>query len=165
MPTFNSLDQLFKALQVDIMQILQKTGNEIKGVLRQTIQRDWYNRPDYNASTTQYLRTLQLLDSISMKPVQTNGNTFSVEIYYDTSKIIPMDGTDQYPWTRHKSIIDSASSAEALPYYIEYGNGDSPIYQYEGVHPVQTVYEWERDDKYVLNRFKELLRDKGYIVI
>lgn len=158
----SSMSELNKILHLQVIEILKKVGKEIQGVLRDEVDKAWYNRSGFDFDNSQYERTMQLLESISLSPLEVTGNQYQVKIYYDTSKIIPMYGTDSKPWSRHQSVIDGRSSAEALPYYIEYGNGDSSIYQYEGVHPVQNVIDWERSDKYVLHRFKELLEDKGF---
>lgn len=158
MTTVNSWSELEKILHKQIIEILNKIGTEIKGVLRDELNKSWYQSHEPSS----YERSFQLLESISLSPLTVTGNEYSVQIYYDTSKIIPMDGTMNKPWTRHKSIVDDRSSAEALPYYIESGNGNSPIYQFEGVSPVENVLEWQEEDKYVLHRFKELLEDKGY---
>lgn len=162
---FNSISSLMKYLNTNILASIQKIGNEIKGVLKNTVNKEWYQRPDFDVGNSQYLRTMQLLDSITLSPVVSSGNTYTIQIYYDTSLITPMDGTDKYPWTKHKSIVNGSSSSEQLPYYIEFGNGDSSIYSYEGVHPVQKTIDWAKEDRYLLYRFKELLESKGFVCV
>lgn len=162
MTTITNFSQIDGILHKHILDIIRKVGKEIQGVLKNEVNKSWYKRAGFDASKSQYDRTMQLLNSISLAPVIVTGNTYSVKIYYDTSKIVPMDGTQGKPWTRHKSVVDGSSSNEALPYYIENGNGDSSIYQYNGVHPVANVKNWIYDDKYILHRFKELLQDRGF---
>jgi len=140
-----------------IADFLAIVGKEAFEILYHEVEVNWYGR----MTPTDYDRTMQLLHSITVSPVKKVGGEYQVKIYYDTDKIIPMDGTSEYPWTRHKSIVDGESSAEALPFFIEYGNGDSPIYQYKGSHPVQTTYQQLVDDSHLLVRFKELFQRKG----
>jgi len=159
MPSYRNLNDLFIHVGKEyIEKIVGKIGKESFDMLYKEIEVEWYNR---RFTPQQYDRTMQLLHSLTYTPVIKNKNEWYVKIYYDTDKIIPMDGTVDKPWTRHKSIVDNESSAEALPYYIEYGNGDSPIYQYEGVSPVGNVKGRLIEDNYVLERFKEILALKG----
>jgi hypothetical protein len=156
--TVSSLSELNKIIELAIIQNIQKIGEEIKGVLRHFVQENWYNR---SYEPQQYERTFQLIDSLTVSPVKINGNEYSVQIYYDTDKILPMDGTSDKPWTRHKSIVTQTPSGVYLPLWIEEGQ-DSSIFSFEGVHPVQDTIDWVEEDKYLLNRMKELLEKKGF---
>jgi hypothetical protein len=158
MPEFRDIKSLNAYIERQYIEnFLATVGKEAFEILYHEVEVNWYGR----MTPTDYDRTMQLLHSITCSPVKKINGEYQVRIYYDTDKIIPMDGTDGYPWTRHKSIIDGESSAEALPYYIEFGNGDSPIYQYEGTHPVQTTYDQLVQDSHLLVRFKELFEKRG----
>lgn len=159
MPEFRTIKEMNQWIEKTYMvDFMNRIGEEIKGMLRSEVDALWYRRA---FTPQQYERTYQLLESISLSPVKKTNGEYWCKIYYDTDKIIPMDGTETMPWTRHKSIVDGESSAEAIPAFIEYGNGDSPIYQYDGVHPVQNVRERLHEDNHLLTRFKELFELKG----
>lgn len=160
MTTVRNLSELEVILHKQIIEILNKVGNEVKGVLKNELKKRWYN----NFEPQQYERTFQLLNSISLSPLKVTSNIYEVKVYYDTSKIVPMDGTAENPWSRHQSIVTGAPSNEMLPEWIENGQHSS-IFSFIGVHPVEGTYEWLKDDNYILNRFKELLRDRGFKVI
>jgi hypothetical protein len=158
---FTTWDSLFKYLEEQVEVNIQKIGEEIKGVLRNNVRLLWYERdftPQY------YTRTYELIDSITCrKAKKTAIGTYEVEIYFDTDKINPYP-SENGEWSKHESITDGSNVSQYIPQYIEEGQNSS-IYSYEGVHPVRETVDWEKDDRYLKNRMKELLEDKGFICI
>lgn len=161
MPDFKSIKELNKYIERKyIEEFIKKIGKEVYNILYNEVRVEWYQRNGIDWEPKDYERTFQLLNSITCSPVFRNGNEYLVKIYYDTDKIQPMFGTEDKPWTRHMSIINHKDVSEAIPYYIEYGN-NSPIYEYQGVHPVKNTLEQLDEDKHLLTRFKELFELKG----
>jgi hypothetical protein len=161
---FRNFAELIKHLENNILIDIQKIGEEVKNILRNNVRVLWYERNGMNWSPRDYERSWQLIDSITCKKALKVGDKYQVEIFFDTDKIQPMYGTDDKPWTRHMSIVDNHSVADAIPYYIEYGN-NSPIYEYEGVHPVETTITDLKSDDYIKERLKELLEKQGYKIL
>jgi hypothetical protein len=162
---FSDFNALIKHLENNIVLDIQKIGEEVKNVLRNNVRVLWYERNGMNWTPQDYERTWQLIDSISVSKAIKLGNKYQVEVYYDTDKIVPMYGTEDKPWTRHMSITDFSDVSEAIPFWVEEGNNNSPIYSYEGVYPVKTTIEDLKSDDYIKTRLKELLEMQGYRVI
>ena len=162
---FSDFNSLIKHLENNILIDVQKIGEEVKTVLKNNVRVLWYERNGTGWTPQDYERSFQLINSITCKKAIKVGNKYQVEIYFDTDKIQPMYGTDDKPWTRHMSITDFEDVSEAIPLWIEEGNNNSPIYSYEGVHPVQTTIDNLKSDNYIKERLRELLKTQGYKVL
>jgi hypothetical protein len=159
MPEFHDLKSLNDFLEKQYMiDFMTRIGKEVFDILYAEVNVGWYQRA---YTPQQYERTMQLLHSITVSPVKKINGEYQVEIYYDTDKIIPLDGTADKPWSRHMSIIDGSDWSDAIPYFVEYGNGDSLVYQFEGTHPVENTYKQLLSDNHLLTRFRELFAIKG----
>lgn len=163
MPTFTNLSDLFKYIEKEIPINLEKIGEEVKSVLRNNVRLLWYGR---SFTPTHYTRTMEYIDSISLKKAKKVGDSWQVEIYFDTDKINPYPA-ENGEWSKHESITNGEDMSAAIPYFIEFGNnpnGKNPIYEYEGVRPVGETIDWIKEDNYLRNRMIELLEMKGYKV-
>jgi hypothetical protein len=166
MKKFTSIKTLFKYIEPIIQYNLEKIAGEIKDVLKNTVQIDWYN----SHTPKNYERTNQLIDSISVTKAEKINGGYRVEIYFDESKILPQPSTKEGYFPAHMNItdgenyFDGKSYGELLPQWIEYGQNSS-IHSYEGVRPVGQTRDWVEEDKYIKNRLAELLENKGYSVI
>jgi hypothetical protein len=166
--TFTNLNDLYKYLESQVEVNLQKIGIEIAGILKHYVQENWYNRMDsVKLGFDQYERTMEVLNSISVEKVKKVGNTFEVKIFFDETKIhsIHRDGT----WNAHMSLDGSTeyggmSIPEWVVWWMNYGQNSS-VYPYPGGGFLEATIEWNESDKYHINRMRELLQDKGFIVI
>lgn len=147
-----------KHLESQMVLNLAKIGEEVKGWLRNNVHLLWYNRP---FTPQNYDRTFELIECLSVRPVKKTGNgQYQVEIYFDTDKM------NTYPaengqWSKHESITTGTDVRLFIPLWIEEGQ-NSPLYSFDGVHPVETTISEVEQDHYIKNRMMELLRDKGY---
>jgi hypothetical protein len=156
--SFTNMDDLLKYLESNIPIDLEKIGEEIKGVLRFNVQQLWYNRP---FTPTHYTRTFELIDSITCSKAKKVGNgEYQVQIYFDTDKINPYP-SENGEWSKHESITTGTNIAPYLPLWIEEGQ-NSPLFSYDGVHPVETTIDWVIEDQYLKNRMIELLEKRGF---
>jgi hypothetical protein len=157
---FDTLSSIYKYLESEVIINTSKIAKEIADVLKNYVRLNWYN----DHSPSQYQRTMDILNSISITDVKKNRNGYSVKIFFDDSKInmIEYDGL----FNAHMGIYGETSyQGMSLPqwvvYWMNYGQ-NSPIYSYEGVGFLEDVIEWNKDDKYHINRMQELLENKGF---
>lgn len=158
MATFSNLKDLMSYIEKNIPISLEIIGEEIKKILRDNVQQLWYDRP---FTPTYYTRTMQYIDSISVDKAVKIGDMYQVSIYFATDLILPYP-SENGEWPKHESIYGEDVSA-AIPYYIENGN-NSPIFNYEGVHPMETTKDWLIETDYVKKRMIQILGSYGYSV-
>jgi hypothetical protein len=158
MPTFNNPDSLMKHLESQMVNNLQKIGDEVKSWLRNNVRLLWYER-DFTPQA--YTRTMELIECISVRPVKKTGNgQYQVEIFFDTDKMNTYPASDG-EWSKHESITTGTDVRLMIPSFIEWGQ-DSPLFSYAGVHPVEITISEIEQDKYIITRMRELLESKGY---
>ena len=160
MKTFKTIDAALKYIELQIPINLEKIGEELRDVLRNNVRLLWYGR---GYTPTHYTRTYELIDSLSVTKAKKVGNAWEVMIYFDTDKIHPYPA-ENGEWSKHQSITNGQNVAEWIPYWTNFGQ-DSPLFSYDGVGFLEETLRWESDDKYVRNRMKELLEDKGFTCI
>lgn len=155
---FSNWTDLMKHLESQMVVNLEKIGEEIKSVLRHNVKTLWYDRP---FTPTHYSRTFELIDSITCSKAKQIGNgAYQVQIYFDTDKINPYPASDG-EWSKHESITTGTNVNVYIPIWANEGQ-DSPLFSYEGVHFVEATIDWEKEDKYLMNRMKELLEKQGW---
>lgn len=155
---FDSISALMKHLESQMVVNLEKIGEEIKGWLRNNVRLLWYER-DFTPSA--YTRTMELINCLSIRKAKKIGNgQYQVEIFFDTDQMntYPASGGE---WSKHESITTGTDVRLMLPLWIEEGQ-NSPLFSYDGVHPVQTTIDEIEQDKYLKNRMMELLEKQGW---
>lgn len=85
MATYNSLDQLYKAMGKQIESSLSKTANDLVERATELIWQEFYQQ--YTPKEGGYERTMQLLNSVMKTNVKRQNNTYSVEIYLDPTNV------------------------------------------------------------------------------
>lgn len=158
MPEFKSLKELNDYIEKQyLVQFLEKIGNEIKGWLKNNVRLLWYER---DFTPTHYTRTMELIECISVRPVKKNADgSYQTEVFFDTDKMHTYPASDG-EWSKHESITSGTDVRLMIPAFVEFGE-NSPLFSYEGVHPVETTKEEIISDGYIINRMKELLESKG----
>jgi len=157
MPNFKDVNSLEMYLRSKIPISLTVIGEEIKKKLRENIQNLWYDR---DFTPTHYTRTMEYIESLRCSEVLNMGNgQYQVRIYFATHAIIP-HSTPYGEWNQHAGVNYEDVSA-SIPSFIEYGN-NSPLYSYQGVHPVETTKQWAKDMKIIQKRMVELLKKYGF---
>jgi len=155
--TFNTIEELMIYLQKQIPVSLEAIGEEVKKILRDNVQQLWYDRP---FTPTHYTRSMEYINSIvCSKATKISNGQYRVEIYFATDLIQPYMSPNG-EWNQHASIYGEDVSAQ-IPYYIEEGN-NSPLFEYQGVHPVKITKEWIEDNDYLRKRMIKFLGKYGF---
>lgn len=160
MTQIRSFKQLEQVLLQSIAIGVEEIGKQIKEMLRKNVQELWYER---SYTPTNYTRTFELIDSITVTDVERVPDGYQVVIYFDTDKINPYPPAQEGEWPRHQSITDGADVSAYIPQWIEFGQ-NSPLFSYEGVHAMQKTKEEVVDDDWIKKRIKDLLGVKGFTV-
>lgn len=164
-PTFNNIKDLIKYVESNVVVSLEQIGKEIKSVLRHELLTTWYETytPQY------YERTNMLIESISVSKAKKVGNSYEVKIFFDETKILPVE-SDKGMFPAHMNITDGSniyngmSYGELLPLWVEKGQHSS-IHSYTGVKMTERTVDWIKEDNYLKVRMLEILKDKGFICI
>lgn len=166
MPNFSvndlrDLTRVFKYIEKSVKISISEVMQKIKDILKDYILAHWYNRAGFSPSN--YTRTYDYINSISISKVQVNGNgEVSASIYFDTDKIRPLPPAFPGEWGQHSGLSGQDVSA-AIPYYIEYGN-DSSLYAYDGVAPVGNTRSLVQRQHIHTLELANALRQMGYVV-
>jgi hypothetical protein len=156
----NLVSVIHSYIQSDLQPILKQVGEEIKKILHNFIQTNWYNsRP----TPAFYDRTYETINSLTVDQVRTTGNRTEVLIYFDNSKIGSYQ-TDNGMWNQHMSIDGSSSwggisIGQWVVDWMDKGQ-NSPAYSYGGIHFIDNILN-NKDD--FIKKINELLKSKGYI--
>lgn len=108
-------------------EVAEQVFIEWKGLIKKKVYDDGRLKAD--PSNKYYKRTNQFIESLELNWI----TPLSVEITYNTEKILPSMMIDRYSFNRHTSFSGQDWS-DMIPTFIEEGNGDSPIHSYEGLH-------------------------------
>lgn len=149
-----------KYVESNVVVDLEAIGEKIKNILRENVKKLWYER---NYTPTHYTRTFELIDSITVSQARKINKGYEVVIYFDPDKINPYPA-ENGEWSKHESITTGTNIAPYLPLWIEEGQ-NSPLFSYEGVHPVKTTKEYLRQNQYIIREMAKLLEAKGFKVI
>jgi hypothetical protein len=159
------LNKILKTIDNDMILSLDKIGKHIKDLLTRTLETRWYS----SYTPKDYIRTRQLIDSLSVSKAKKIAGMYAVHIYFDDAKIFPMDSPEPGKFPAHKNITDGQSSyqgmtyGELLPMWIEHGQHSS-IHSYTGVHAVEDTRNFLIQDQYLKNNIIEYLKEAGYQV-
>lgn len=83
MLSFNSLSALRKYVMSSSKEGMNIVGEKVKEVLKEYVQNDVYD----SYEPTEYKRTYELIDSITVKVIGTVGDSIMVEVYFDKDKM------------------------------------------------------------------------------
>jgi len=143
--------------------------NEIKQYVKNALQDDvarmvYSTIQEYLLSTVYaktpeiYQRTFEVLRALTVGVAKIEGNSVSVEIYIDSSKIIPYKTEDG--WNSHMSFNGSAYNEE-LPYALEFGtSGNTPYITPNFQYMSKSKTEIE-DRNLHIQRLQGYLKTKG----
>lgn len=133
---------LMKALKsAGLKQITEKIGEDVKYLIKAYIEECFYGQ--YTPSS--YIRTFQLLDSVTTSKVRETATGYEIEIYLDIDSIHYKDGYEE-------ELVWLASQGF---------HGSSNIYE-QGEFWAEAMQEL--DAGYIVKKFGEYLRGKGWNV-
>lgn len=121
MGTFSTISSLSAYVRANLKEVLVTDMAEYNS----TTLRDNKQKYVYDAYTpSQYDRTEEFLNSNTsvLDNARSSMNMFILATYTDTSSVAMPSG--------HPSWADGSPQNESVPFFMEYGNGASPLYQY-----------------------------------
>lgn len=140
--SFTNSASLHKAMKEMVLkQMVEKIGEDVKYLIKAYMEECFYGQ--YSPSS--YIRTFQLLDSVTTSKVRETANGYEITVYLDIDSIEYKDG--------HEEEIVWLSS--------------------QGFHGSSNIYEqgefWneamvELNNGYIVNKFGEYLKAKGWHV-
>lgn len=115
----------FKAIEQFIIDSTEEVlANEVSDMAKKA-QRDRKKSRFYDTYTpTEYQRTEEFLNANETRMLKRQKNNIWMWLYTPT--------TLQYMPSRHPSIVDGSNQNKNIPYWTQYGNGNSPIFSYAG---------------------------------
>jgi hypothetical protein len=155
---FRSLSALFNFLDQQLQTAMESVAEEVKQLMHDYIQTNLYDA----YQPTEYIRTYDYLNSLSVKPVRKENGWNVVEIYFDPSTI----KQDIQPfWNAHMSVYGNKEWKgtpinELIPLWLNEGV-ESPLYSHKGIHVVDNTIEELKSTKMHLEKIKDLLQTKG----
>lgn len=158
MPSFNNVNDLMKFIKRTTRYPLEQVAHKVEDILKQYILDNWYGR----MTPSDYSRSYQFINSLTIKPTQEINDGWQIEIYFDNEKIMPMYADDDRYWNKHMSVYGEDVSDD-IPFFIEYGN-NSPIYEYQGIHMVKNTADYCRDNNIPIKEMIRELKKYGFKV-
>lgn len=147
---YKDFTSLFKDWDNGVKIGIEKTSKIVRDIWKQKLEDRFYGV----YSPISYKRTFETLDSITSFSVKKTSNGYSVDIYYDTSKIttrVPQDGDF---WGIH-------TEPENQSYFVEYG-WEMPNGQIrEGAHAFDEMLNYVNSDEFIA-LFKNEMKKLGY---
>ena len=167
MKVFKSLKEVEKYIQKIANQNLEVIGEHVKSILKKIILDDLYRAYD----PSEYERTNQFLEAVTVSGVKTKGNISEIEIYVDPDKLFPVQ-REKSEWSSYMSSLGknygdtsygSMSISEWVVHWMEFGNR-SP-YSREPIEMYKKTRERLEDDHYIYNTMKSRFEDAGFKVV
>jgi hypothetical protein len=153
------LDKLFAHVNKNIAEVLPNVAEEIKKIVQHEIWELLYS--SYNH---EYQRTYDFIDSVSVKNInKLSDGTLEIEIYYDSSKIIP-SVVENSKYNQHMDYYGN-DVPDKIPLWLESGTdaNNGNFFPRDGIGAMKKVAEEEklRFESKLLNELKK----KGWDVI
>lgn len=154
-PDFKSLDSLFNYINKNIKSVIPQLAQQIEETIKQYIL-----ERQYSWTPSDYSRTYQYINSLTISKIQESSDGIAVELYFDTSKITPMPHDDDRTWNKHMDMYGNPVN-EFIPLWLEEGTPGNPYYSHPGNHAVRDSYEEFKNGKAVQGLYM-LLKSKGF---
>ena len=149
---FQNLSSYFNYVDKILEKCMKEVGVQLKNEMANYIFEKVYRE----RTPEEYVRTFQILDSITYNLDGSNG-TYKVKVGYDTDLIKPEYNEDSF-FNSHMSLSGEDVS-DITPYFIEKGNGRNPYKHYDGVNALRFMKEYIED--YATVKLAVLLHQKG----
>lgn len=129
------LTQLESLVDTMLIKVLESTARDALNQLKHEVQEKLYKAKD-----PFYVRTNELLESISKTKIQKTYGRFVIMVYYDLDKIYPYERKG-LNWGQHTDFWNEDVS-DFIPLWIEEGTPNNPFYQHEGIGAFEKAKEW-----------------------
>jgi hypothetical protein len=153
MPTFNNLQVAYEFIKNNVKNSFEDLSKEIYRVIQLYIE-----ERQYDWTPKDYIRTMEYLNSLTISEIKSNGNGYSVEIYFDTNKIIPH--TVEGNWNQHEDFWGNPTS-EFIPLWLEEGSPNNPYFQHPGNHAVRDALNEFKNGK-AIRELQMFLKKRGF---
>ncbi len=160
---FKDLNEYYKYLEFKTIAVLEEIGNETLDELKLKLKSRLYD-----FAPKMYIRTGELMESLTCTKVFKDNGFLCIKIFYDTDKIISysslsnLQGEWTYGsvWGQHTDIYGNDVS-NYIPLWIEEGTSanNGNFFPRKGVNSISEEVEWLRNNFTKL--FKEKLKKRG----
>lgn len=129
---FNNINDFYNHFDTILEQCLKDIAKDYQEKLKNFIKRNWYDKHVPKTYTRTNEGDGSFLDSITFEIKKNKRNNYECYIYADPSLMNVTIYNDPNVLNSHASIIGE-DMREAIPIFINTGNGDSPIKAYSGI--------------------------------
>lgn len=170
MATFNikttaDLKRVMQHLEKHVKFSLEEVAKIVEGEIRDYIKRNLYDK----YSPTHYTRTYDYINSLTIRKAKKVGDGYSVEIFFDTDKIMPRPSDGAGRWSRHSSITSYSGGgsgddvSDMIPIWMEYGTNGS-LWDRDGIYTMENTKKIMEQTKYHLHEIKKILEKRGFTI-
>ena len=166
MATFTDWDQLTNHLNKELLKTLPKIAGRISRTLKKYVSDNWYK----SSKPQMYERTMDVLNSITVGEVAQEGGNYTIEIFFDTDKIVRKTSTFEVPGNlprfhhhmdiRGNTTYGGASIAEWVVSWMNYGQGSS-LHSYGGSEFLEDTMKFTEQDRTDAKVLKQALKGNG----
>jgi len=154
---FKNFSQATNYINKKIEKSLTSVSIIVMNKLKENVEKTVYSKPPL-----EYQRTNQVLNSISRTKPILSGGKYTVEIYFDPLKILPI--INEHSWNAHASFsgewaMSNSVSSDNLIGWLENGTPNNKYYQHPAYGFIKETVEWLRGE--YLRIFKEELKKNG----
>jgi hypothetical protein len=129
-------EELSTIINFLLQECLKEIAEETTRQLKFYVETVWYG--SYTPEI--YIRTYNLLESFVNSGVESKSGGFNVDIFSDTSKIIPNLLPDNL-WNQHMGFDNKTPFTGGLIETLENGN-PSPYYSHDGIQMFEQTAKW-----------------------
>jgi hypothetical protein len=160
MSDFYDFQGIFDIIKFHTKEVFFEIMEELTHLVKEELKKNWYDTYIPKA----YERTYELLRAITWVQTLNDKDEMEFEIFYDESRIVPDDGTNEKPWTIHRNITDGKDFITGLTEVMEHAN-PSKIYGWEesqAPKPFTIIDEFIKD--YLRTYFLKEMRKRGFTI-
>ena len=167
MATFNikttaDLKRVMQHLERHVKFSLEEVARVVEEEIKDYIKRNLYDKYEPQA----YTRTYDYINSLTIRKAKKIGNGYSVEIFFDTDKIMPRPPDGAGRWSRHSSITSynrggsGDDVSDMIPVWMEYGTSGS-LWDRDGIYSIENTKKIMEQTKYHLHEIVKILKSRG----
>lgn len=150
-----TFEQLFELIEKDISKSIDKVSEQVMNIWKQLVEDRWYG----TYSPTEYIRSFETLESISIIKVDKSSGNYSVSISYDDTKIHPFTYMGKTSGIEREGHTDISNQWNIVENGMDMPSG----YFRDGSHAYEEMLKYVRSNDF-LALFNVQLKKLGYIV-
>ena len=160
----SDLERMLKYIEKHMKFALEDVAKMVEEEIKDYVMRNLYNID----SPTAYTRTYDYINSLTVSKVKQNADGgYTVEIFFDTDKIMPQPPDGEGRWSRHSSITSYNGGgsgddvSDMIPVWLEYGTNGG-LFDRDGIYAMENTKKIMEETKYHLYEIKKILEKKGF---